>query len=101
MMNKVKVRMEIWDNDNTTEDKQEILLYCERALNKVLDYSNTPLLQYKITERWWGGWTAEIHFSEYIPILSLLRRYNDKLNRLHYWTRSDEPMVMYWDWDWE
>ena len=99
MMNRMKIRMEIWDNDNSTEDKQEILLYCERALNKVLEYSNTSMLRYKITERWWGGWTAEIEYSPYVEMRALLRHYNDKLCRLHYWNRHDEPLVMYWDWD--
>ena len=99
MMKRIEIAMEIWDNDISTEDKQHILLYCEHALRKTWNLYNNPPAPIKITERWWGGWTAEIEYSPYVEMRALLRHYNDKLCRLHYWNRHDEPLVMYWDWD--
>ena len=86
----MKLEMTIWDNDSTVEEKQEVLLYCERALLKTAHEMRCTV---KITNRWWGGFDAEIPMNTV-----LIRRYNRRLNRLHYWCREDEPLVMDYDW---
>lgn len=97
MMKRIEIAMEIWDNDISTEDKQHILLYCEHALRKTWNLYNNPPAPIKVTERWWGGWTAEILWDDWFqPATCFLHSYNDQLRRLHYWNREDEPLVMHW-----
>ena len=83
--------MTIWDNENSTEEKAEILLYCERALLKTAREMGCNV---RIINRWWGGFDADIPKN-----IVLIRRYNRRLNRLHYWCRNDEPLVMNYDWN--
>lgn len=93
MKRKIVMKMTIWDNETTTEQKQDVLLYCEHAIAKTLDqYYGCPL-QYKVTQRYWAGFTAEIEIDDwYWPVTTFLKSYNCKLCRLHYWNRDDEPL---------
>ncbi len=95
---KITVEMSIWDNTTCTAEKQDVLLYCEHAMLKTWGIWYNRPAAIKITTRWWGGFTAEIQWDgQQIDPLTFLRTYNRRLNRLHYWRRNDEPLVMEWN----
>ena len=98
MKNKIEITMAIWDNKLDTVERQDILLYCERALLKTWnDFKNGPC-SVKIAERWWGGFTATVSWDDWFyPVTAFLKSYNQKLCRLHYWNREDEPLEMKWE----
>lgn len=97
-MTHITITMEIWDNDITTAEKADILNYCEHAALKTWSLFKNGPVSIKATERTkntitmeldWGGW--------FITAGTFLKVYNRRLNRLHYWNRTDEPLVMHWN----
>lgn len=98
MKKTLKIEMEIWDNTNTTEEKQDILLYCEHVLLKAWSYYKNPHCEIKIIDRYWAGFTAIVTWDDWwLPATEFLRIYNRKLCRLHYWNRDDDSLIMKWD----
>ena len=97
-MRHIHFEFTIWDNQKSVEDKQEILLYCEHAIRKTLSYYFNPPHSYKIINRFWGGFDAEIEYDDTVwEVRYFLRNFNRRLMRLHYWNRNDEPL----EWNYE
>lgn len=93
----IKIEMTIWDNELDKTGKQDVLLYCERALLSTWNEFKNGNAKVKIEERWWGGFTAIVSWDDwYYPVTAFLKTYNRKLCRLHYWNRNDEPLEMNW-----
>lgn len=91
----IKIEMTVWDNDTTVTEKAEILTTCENLLTKTYNQMINPPTMVKVTNRWYAGWTAEIEWRG--DWAELLKAYNKKLCRFHYWNRDDEPLQMEWD----
>ena len=96
----MKIEMSIWDNENSINEKQDILLYCEHCLNNAWsDWYNGPApIKYR---RWWGGFEAEVDMQDAHEFMALIHRYNDRLTHLAYWNRTwngEERLVMEIDW---
>lgn len=89
----LKIEWNIWDNNNTTFDKQEILNCLERKLHKTArEYWYAPRV--KIENRFWGGFTAVVETDRPVEFLN---DYIKKIHRLHYWSREDEPLELHWE----
>lgn len=94
----MKIDMTIWDNDTTTAEKQEILLFCEHALNRAWNdlYSKPVQIKY---DRWFAGFTAEITGDVDLP--ALVKSYNRRLNHFAPWRElrdGEEVLVMEIEW---
>ena len=84
----MKIEVTIWDNGLTDVERQEELLFVERAImNTWRDYHAGERV--KITDRSWCGFTATIdrldtNFWHDSPS-TFLSRLMERMNRLHYY----------------
>ena len=78
------IEMTIWDNTITNIERNDVLLYCERAMNKTCRLNDCKV---KVTDRWACGITFEVDSPYFYRIA---RQYNNRLNRLHYWGELNE-----------
>lgn len=90
----MKLELRIWDT-NSIAEKQDILLYCERAILKTWreEFDVLPPIRVKHEKNAITVTLPAEASNEYF-----LRRFNLRLIRLHYWNRSDEPLVWTNEW---
>lgn len=83
----LNIEMTIWDNTTCTAEKNDVLRYCERALIKTwAEWYGDPA-PIMLEQRTWYGFIAKVPLSDADETYAFLARYNQRLNRLHYWHR--------------
>lgn len=96
----IEVEITLWDNDTTTAEKADTLLWVEHALTRTAEmYFSRGDMMVKLTSRWWGGFTAIVRWRDLGGIWDpecYLKTLCSELNYLHYWRREDEPIQMEW-----
>ncbi len=91
----IKATMTVWDNTMTVFEKQDILLYCERAMRKACGYNYGKMT---VSERKKTSITFEIS-AHYEAMQWLLNDYNERLNRLTAWRKenADGMEILVWE----
>ena len=94
----MKIEMTIWDNATTTEEKQDLLRFCERAALRVWrrNINGAPAIK----TRWsWAGIIMEIEFNGgvFFSKTDFLRSYNNELCKLAAWNDPEDRLVMEWE----
>lgn len=87
------IEMSIWDNTTTVEEKQDILLFCEHAMNKAA-YNHYAIV--KVIHRDWASFTAKIKFFHPEDSVIFSIEYKKRLARLSYFWKDEEPLQLNW-----